>query len=40
MKPVEIQAAQRLQAALLRQSKERARDILYLRQASSKNIIV
>jgi hypothetical protein len=40
MTPVQLQAAQRMQAAYLRQTKEKMRDLLYLRQASSKNIVI
>lgn len=34
MTDVQIRAAQRLNAALLRQSREKARDLLYVRQAN------
>ena len=37
---VQIQAALRMKAALLSQSKEKARDLFYLRQAGSKGVAV
>ena len=40
MTPVQLQAALRMKAALLSQSKEKMRDLLYLRQAGSKGISV
>jgi len=40
MTPVQIKAANRAQLALLRDSREKARDLLYLRQAGSKGISV
>ena len=36
MTEVQIRAAHRLNAALLRQDKEKARDLFYLRQASKR----
>ena len=40
MTDIQIQAALRMKAALLAQSKEKARDLFYLRQAGSKGIAV
>ena len=40
MTDVQLQAALRMKAALLAQSKEKMRDLLYLRQAGSKGIPV
>ena len=40
MTNLQLQAAQRMKAALLRQSKEKMRDLLYLRKAGSKGISV
>ena len=40
MTNLQIQAANRMKAALLRQSKEKMRDLLYLRQAGSKGVSV
>ena len=40
MTNVQIQAANRLKAALLRQTKEKMRDLLYLREAGSKGVAV
>ena len=40
MTNLQIQAANRMKAALLRQSKEKMRDLLYLRQAGSKGVAV
>ena len=40
MTDIQIQAALRIKAALLAQSKEKARDLFYLRQAGSKGIAV
>lgn len=36
MTEVQLRAAERMKAALLRQSKEKMRDLLYLRKASSR----
>ena len=40
MSELQIQAALRMKAALLSQSKEKARDLFYLRQAGSKGVSV
>ena len=40
MSEVQIQAALRMKAALLAQSKEKQRDLFYLRQAGSKGVAV
>ena len=40
MSEVQIKAALRMKAALLSQSKEKARDLFYLRQAGSKGVSV
>ena len=40
MTEVQLQAALRMKAALLAQSREKARDLFYLRQAGSKGIAV
>ena len=40
MTEVQLKAALRLKAALLSQTKEKARDLFYLRQAGSKGIAV
>ena len=40
MTEVQLQAALRMKAALLSQSKEKARDLFYLRQAGSKGIAI
>ena len=40
MTNVQIQAANRMKAALLRQSKEKMRDLLFLREAGSKGVAV
>ena len=40
MTEIEIRTAHRIKAALLAQSKEKARDLFYLRQAGSKGVIV
>lgn len=40
MTPIQIQAALRNKAALLAASKEKARDLLYLREAGSKGVAV
>ena len=40
MTEVQLKAALRIKAALLAQSKEKARDLFYLRQAGSKGVAV
>ena len=40
MTDVQLKAAQRMQAVALRQTKERDRDLLYLRKAGSKGTAV
>ena len=40
MTEIQVKAALRLKAALLSQTKEKSRDMLYLRQAGSKGIAV
>jgi hypothetical protein len=40
MTQIQIQAALRMKAALLSQSKEKARDLFYLRDAGSKGVPV
>lgn len=40
MTEVQLQAALRMKAALLAQSKEKARDLLYLRQAGTKGVAI
>ena len=40
MTEVQLKAAQRMQAAMLRQTKERDRDLLYLRKAGSKGTAI
>ena len=40
MTPIQVQAALRNKAALFAASKEKARDLLYLRQAGSKGVAV
>ena len=40
MSEIQLQAALRMKAALLAQSREKARDLFYLRQAGSKGIAV
>ena len=40
MTNLQLKAAQRMQAALLRQTREKARDLFYLRVAGSKGDIV
>jgi len=40
MTEVQIKAALRMKAALLSQSREKARDLFYLRQAGSKGVAV
>ena len=40
MTPVQVAAALRMKAALLSQTKEKMRDLMYLRQAGTKGIAV
>ena len=40
MTEVQLQAALRMKAALLAQSREKARDLFYLRQAGSKGVVI
>ena len=40
MTEVQLQAALRMKAALLAQSREKARDLFYLRQAGSKGVAI
>ena len=40
MTPVQLKAAHKAQLTVLRDSREKARDLLYLRQAGSKGISV
>ncbi len=40
MTPLQLKAAERMKAALLRQTNEKMRDLLYLRQAGSRGVAV